>query len=108
MRIYGQKTINSVRDSFPAGTEFSFDDFLQVCPFTIGELRIVTRKADIAQWRQIGMTWYAMEHLSITRAGNFFIKDRTTAHFALGCVRDRKFSPALKKKVDEVLNFKSE
>lgn len=108
MRIYGQKTINSVRDSFPAGTVFSFDDFLSACPFTMEELRVVTRKADVAQWRQIGMTWYAMEHISITKAAKFFNKDRTNAHYAMVCVRDRKFSPALKKKVDEVLNLKSE
>lgn len=108
MKVYSQKTINSVRDSFPAGTVFSFDDFLQACPFTIEELKVVTRKADVAQWRQIGMTWYALEHLSITKAAKFFNKDRVTAHYAMCCVRDRKFSPILNQKVNCILGPKTD
>lgn len=82
-----------------------FEDFLISCPFSIEYLRQKNRKQEVMQWRQIGMTWYAIEYNSLTQAGEFFNHDHSTVVHALKCVQDRKWNPSLSDKVNKILEL---
>jgi hypothetical protein len=102
---YSLNNIRNTKKTFGKNKRFLFDDFLIACPFSIEYLRQKNRKAEVMQWRQIGMSWYAMEFNSLTQAGEFFNHDHSTVIHALKCIQDRKWNPSLDEKVDKILNL---
>jgi len=104
---YEQKTVRAARLSFPEGTVFSFEDFLDVCPYTMEELCQEDRKKDISEWRHIGMCWYAIINLSLVRTGLEFNKNYATVMHSVRVVTKRKNKKSIEDKVNEVLNIKA-
>ena len=102
---YELNTIRNTKKTFNKNTRFMFEDFLISCPFSIEYLRQKNRKQEVMQWRQIGMTWYAIEYNSLTQAGEFFNHDHSTVVHALKCVQDRKWNPSLSDKVNKILEL---
>ena len=99
------KLTNLVKKTFPKNTRFKFEDFLIACPFSIEYLREPNRKMEVMQWRQIGMTWYAIEFNHVSEAGRFFHKDHSTVCHAMRQLLDRKYNPLLQEKIDKVLQY---
>jgi len=102
---YELNTIKNTKKTFGKNKRFLFEDFLIACPFSIEYLRQKNRKQEVMQWRQIGMSWYAMEYNSLTEAGSFFRHNHSTVVHSLKCVQDRKWNPSLDEKVNKIVDL---
>jgi hypothetical protein len=102
---YELNTIRNTKKTFGKNKRFLFEDFLIACPFSIEYLRQKNRKQEVMQWRQIGMSWYAMEFNSLTEAGSFFRHNHSTVVHSLKCVQDRKWNPSLDEKVNKIVDL---
>lgn len=98
-------TVTNTKKSFDENTEFDFQDFLDVCPFDMDELRKKNRQIEICEWRQIGMTWFAIHSNYITGSAIEFERDHTTVCHAMKQIQNRKFSKTLNEKVNALLNY---
>jgi len=100
------KTIDDVKYSFPLGTQFNFDDFILICPFTMNELKEKNRTQEIREWRQVGNTWLMLSELSITHAANFFEQNHSTIIHSSKLVISAMmgYYQCLKNKIDMILD----
>ena len=103
---YKTRSINEVKKMFPENTRFLFEDFLISTPFSMEYLRRGNRKREVMQWRQVGMTWAAIEHHSVSKAGKLFERDHATCIHALKKVVQAMegYDKELKDKIDTVTN----
>ena len=102
---YSLETLKDTKKTFPKNTRFMFEDFLISCPFSIEYLRAKNRKQEVMQWRQIGMSWYALEYGSLSKAGEFFNYNHSTVIHSMKCVQDRKWNPTLNEKVEKIIDL---
>lgn len=62
---------------------FQPEHFFNVCPYTIDDLRIESRKQDLMQWRQIGVVWLLICDYNSVSVANYFNKHHSNVYCAL-------------------------
>lgn len=80
--------INEAKKRFPKNQNFNITDFLMVCPYDIDELRTPDRTQDLREWRQIGMSWKAIQDGGLMGASRMFKRDHATVLHSLKLVVD--------------------
>ena len=96
--------VYNLKQRFPNWVNFNILDFIDVCPYSMDELKTKSRYRDIMQWRQVGMVWRALETGSISDGGHYFGHDHATCIHAIRCTNSALdgYNPHLMDKLDEL------
>lgn len=89
-RIHPDKKIMStrafIRSLFPKGYKFTLADIFTVCPYTLDELKVKSRKHHLVRWRSLFMVYYFMNGNTLAQAGQKMTRDHSTVLHAIGNV----------------------
>ena len=100
--------ITQCKEQFKDVVSFNMQDFYDACPYSMDELRRKNRKQDIKEWRQLGMSWLAMQKFNLTEAGIQFNKDHATVIHSLNVIFDAmkqpKFQPSMALKIQQLMD----
>ena len=98
--------IDKLREFFPENYCFDPNNVLKICPFTLNEIRMTTRKKEVVQWRQILIAFKYASGSTFEAAGQFVgNKDHSTCVHSLKKVINalEGYDSAMKLKIDEIV-----
>jgi hypothetical protein len=73
--------------------DFNFEKFIEICPFTIPEMKKNTRKHEIVVWRSLASMWIALDKKCKYRLDDIGATRYTVLHFS------RTVVPCLKNEI---------